>query len=157
MNSTENKELKRGKTYCLRLLSLRPRSEREIEFRLKSKGYSDRSRKELLELLKSEGLVDDAEFARQWIDSRIRSNPKGKRALRQELASKGVAGEVIEKVFSEKVSQLDEKAIAGELVKKTLAKEKKEQGWKLKGKLYQYLLRRGISSEIAQECIDEIE
>ena len=92
MNNAVNEELKRGKTYCLRLLSLRSRSESELEFRLKSKGYSDTSRRRILNLLKDNGLVDDFEFARQWIESRLRTNPRGKRALRQELAKKGVPG-----------------------------------------------------------------
>ena len=41
MKKSRDKDPVKGKKYCLRLLSLRPRSEREIGSRLKAKGYSD--------------------------------------------------------------------------------------------------------------------
>ena len=152
MDNTTGGELKKGKAYCLRLLSLRPRSEREISTRLKGKGYGDEARKRLLDLLKRDGLVDDLKFAKNWIDSRLRANPKGKRALRQELKEKGVQKDIIEKVFSEKAPQLDEKRIAAGLIKKKLSKEKPDID---KGRLFQYLLRRGIDPEAAEEAIND--
>jgi regulatory protein len=155
MNGGNDSEVKKGKTYCLRLLSLRPRSEREIELRLKGKGYSNISRKELLDQLKKEGLVNDREFARQWVDSRLRSSPKGKRFLRKELLEKGVSGKVIDKIFSEKISELDERKIADGLIRKKLAKSGIKKDLKLKGKLYRYLLQRGIEAEIAEEAVNE--
>ena len=152
MDNTTGGELKKGKAYCLRLLSLCPRSEREINTRLKDKGYGDEARKRLLDLLKLDGLIDDLKFAENWIDSRLRANPKGKRALRQELKGKGVQKEIIEKVFSEKASQLDEKTIASDLIRKKLSKSKPGID---KGKLFQYLLRRGIDPEAAEEAIKD--
>lgn len=155
MSGGNDKEVKKGKTYCLRLLSLRPRSERELGLRLKGKGYSDVSRKELLTQLKKEGLIDDLKFAREWIDSCLRSSPKGKRLLRRELLEKGVSGKVIDKAFSEKALELDEKKIADGLIRKRLARSGEKKDIKLKGKLYRYLLQRGIESEVAEEAVNK--
>jgi regulatory protein len=157
MDNATGGELKKGKAYCLRLLSLRPRSEREIDVRLKGKGYSGSVRKRLLDLLRSNGLVDDLKFAENWIDSRLRTNPKGKRALREELRSKGVQKEIIEEVFSKKEAQLDEKKIAADLIKKKLSKTKPgiaKPGIE-KGKLFRYLMYRGIDPGTAEEAIND--
>ncbi|MGB2600275.1 MAG: regulatory protein RecX [Candidatus Omnitrophota bacterium] len=152
MDNITGGELKKGKAYCLRLLSLRQRSEYEIDERLKGKGYGERARKRLLDLLKKDGLVNDLKFAEAWIDSRLRSNPKGKRALKEELKSKGIQKEIIEQAFTEKASQLDERTMAAELIKKKLSKSK--PGIE-KGKMFQYLLRRGIDPEAAEEAIND--
>jgi regulatory protein len=150
MDNITGGELKKGKAYCLRLLSLRQRSEREIDERLKGKGYREGVRKRLLDLLKKDGLVNDRKFAEAWIDSRLRSNPKGKRVLREELKNKGIQKEIIERVFTEKAGQLDERTIAAGLIRKKLSKPGIE-----KGKLFQYLLRRGIDPEAAEEAIND--
>jgi regulatory protein len=155
MDTGSDKELKRGKAYCLRLLSLRPRSECEIEERLKSKGYSDKTKKQLLSLLKKDGLIDDVKYAGEWIDSRLGSNPKGKKALRIELIKKGIAREVIEQVFAEKAAVLDEKKIALGLIKKKLLKGGSKPDKNAKGKLFQFLLRKGFDAETAEEVVNE--
>jgi regulatory protein len=155
MDSVMGGELKKGKAYCLRLLSLRARTERELDTRLKGKGYTDADRKHLLDLLKGEGLVDDLKFTEQWIDSRLRENPKGKRALKEELRSKGVQDKIIEQAFSDKASQLDERALAADLVKRKISKDKRTDQKKLKARLFQYLLRRGFDAETAEEAIDD--
>ena len=145
-------ELKKGKAYCLRLLSLRPRSEREISTRLKSKGYKDNVRKHLLDSLKNEGLVNDLKFAGQLIDSSLSGNPKGKLVLKVELRNKGIQEEIIEKAFSEKADQLDEKRIATGLVKEKLSETPKSEIGK--GKLFRYLVSRGFDPEMAEEVIN---
>lgn len=42
------------------------------------------------------GLIDDALYARMWVDSRQRSRGSARGVLRQELRRKGVSAEVIE-------------------------------------------------------------
>ena len=42
------------------------------------------------------GYLDDAAFARAWVESRDRARPRGARALRDELRRKGVAAEAVE-------------------------------------------------------------
>jgi regulatory protein len=153
MDNVMGGELKKGKAYCLRLLSLRSRTEREIDTRLKGKGYTDTTRQRLLDLLRKEGLVDDFKFAEQWIDSRLRENPKGRRALRQELRNKGVREKIIERVFLEKADQLDEKRVAAGLIRKKLSKAPKPGTEK--GKLFRYLVSRGFDPEVAEEVIND--
>jgi len=149
-------DLEKAKKYCLRLLSVRPRTEREIETRLKDRGIGEDIRKDTVDLLKRDGLIDDLEFARNWIDLRLRSNPKARKVLRMELNQKGVGDDFIDRAFLEKGPQLDERAIALGIVRK----KAEESGFCLtpedKGRLFRYVVRRGFDPETAEEVIEEV-
>ena len=75
---------------ALRLLSYRPRSETELRQRLARRGAPPALVDSTIERLLELGLVDDAAFARSWVESRERASPRGQRLLRQELRAKGV-------------------------------------------------------------------
>lgn len=79
---------------ALRFLEVRSRSVDEVRRRLRFAGYGfgliDGAIDRLLEL----GFLDDAAFARAWLESRDRARPRGERALRVELRQKGVARDV---------------------------------------------------------------
>ncbi|RKY43129.1 MAG: hypothetical protein DRP85_00395 [Candidatus Makaraimicrobium thalassicum] len=156
MNKARDKELKNGKSYCMRLLSLRPRSEHEIDDRLEGRGYDDRARKCILESLKISGLVDDLKFAREWIDSRVRSNPRGIKILRGELRKKQVPESIIEEAVRERAAELDDRAVADALVRKRLraAKDPSHINTELKGKLFRFLVGKGVDMEVAEEAVN---
>jgi regulatory protein len=80
---------------CLRLLTARSRTRAELSGQLAKRGYPDDVSEPVLDRLASVGLVDDADFAEQWVESRRRHAGKGKRALAAELRTKGVDGDVI--------------------------------------------------------------
>lgn len=75
---------------ALRLLSYRPRSETELRQRLARRGAPPALVESTIDRLRELGLVDDAAFARAWVESRERASPRGQRLLRQELRAKGV-------------------------------------------------------------------
>ena len=150
-----DKELKRGKSYCLRLLSLRPRSEYEIDIRLKDKGYAGDLRKVLLGSLKKEGLVNDLEFAKEWIDWRLRSSPRAKRMIKAELRKKGVPESIVEEAIGNKYEKIDERVIARSLLRKKLSGEKESSSLKLKGKLYWFLDSKGFDEEVIEDILNE--
>ena len=75
---------------ALRLLSYRPRSETELRHRLARRGVPPALIDSTIQRLRELGLVDDAAFARAWVESRERTSPRGQRLLRQELRAKGV-------------------------------------------------------------------
>jgi regulatory protein len=65
------------------------------------------------------GLIDDAAFARAWVDSRHQGRSLGRRALAAELRRKGVDDEVAADALSS-VSADDEVAVAQALVHRKL-------------------------------------
>jgi len=80
------------------LLEVRARAKREIETRLTQKGYEEGVIAQVLQKLVQLGLLDDAQFAAQWVEAKTRvggSRPVGRRRLSSELFAKGVAKDQI--------------------------------------------------------------
>ncbi len=78
---------------ALRLVSFRPRSEKEMRRALARRAVSPALRDEVVSRLRELGLLDDAAFASSFVESRDRSSPRSRRLLAQELRQKGVARE----------------------------------------------------------------
>ncbi len=94
-----------GKAFdaCARLLSYRPRSEAELRQRLARKGFPDEICNEAIERLKRLGYVDDAEFARFWIQNREQFKPMGARRVRAELFQKGLDRDTVKQAIEEQM------------------------------------------------------
>jgi len=91
------------KTYdrAVRFLSYRPRSAAEVRRHLARAGADEALIAAVLDKLGEQGYLNDAEFARYWVENRAQFRPKGPRALRQELRQRGLAGETIETALAE--------------------------------------------------------
>ena len=87
---------------ALRFLESRQRSIREVRRRLSQAGYPTPLIDAAVERLAELGVLDDEAFARAWVESRDRARPRGERALRSELAQKGVAREIVDRVLAER-------------------------------------------------------
>lgn len=80
---------------ALRLLGVRARSRSELRKRLLDKEFVEADVDAVLERLTCQGLLNDADFADEWVRSRHLHASKGRTALRHELRDKGVADAVI--------------------------------------------------------------
>ena len=93
--STSEKREEQARALCLRLLTARARTRAELAGQLRKRGYPDAVSVKVLDRLAGVGLVDDADFAEQWVQSRRANAGKGKRALAAELRSKGLNDDTI--------------------------------------------------------------
>ena len=80
---------------ALRFLAARPRSEREVGRRLLRAGFDAATVEATLGQLHEQRLVDDAEFARYWVDQRQTFRPRGVHVVRGELRRLGVAADEV--------------------------------------------------------------
>ncbi len=144
-------DVENAREKALRFLSNRPRSEWEMRQNLLKAGYGVETIDRVLERLRGVGLVDDAAFARYWIDNRMQFKPRGEVALRQELRRKGVAREVIDAVLEESGRADDETAIEAAIARagryRQLSRPEFAQ------KLGAYLARRGFDYETVREAV----
>lgn len=85
-------------------LAVRPRSVAEVRRRLRLQGYRHDLIETVVERFVGLGFLDDEAFARTWVESRDRARPRGERALRQELARKGIDRHTIEAVLAERAA-----------------------------------------------------
>lgn len=131
-----------------RLLASRPRSEAELASRLTDAGFEPAVVEAVVERLKALALLDDAEFALQWVRELSARKKLSARVLVHELHGKGIDREVAEAALAR--AGLDELAQATELaasyVRRVASKPLREQATRIT----QMLARRGYSFETAE-------
>jgi regulatory protein len=84
---------------ALRFLEARQRSTVEVRTRLNRAGYRPDLVEGAITRLVELGMLDDAAFAKAWVESRDRARPRGERALRAELRTKGIDRTVVDQTM----------------------------------------------------------
>lgn len=135
----------------LRFVSLRPRSEKEIDDYLKRKKINESLWEELIEKLRHFELVDDLKFAKWWVEQRLTFKKIPLRVLKLELGRKGVDKKIIDTVLEE--TPIDEKKMARELLEKRAYKWQGLPARQAKQKKFQYLAGKGFSWEVITELL----
>jgi regulatory protein len=152
----KDKVKSRAKNNAYALLRQRPRSEAEIRTRLKLKGYAVDIIDGVVENLRHTGNIDDAKFARLWVESRMHSNPMGDVVLRHELKTKGVADSIIEAALEEKAANYDEYEVAFSMARERFERLKKLDRRKALKRLYDFLMRRGFKYDTVQRIAEKL-
>jgi regulatory protein len=80
----------RARQICLRLLTLAPRTRAQLAAALRERGIPGDVAGAVLDRFAGAGLIDDAAFARAWVESRHYSRGLAGRALQAELRRRGV-------------------------------------------------------------------
>src|SRR3989338_3922707 len=150
-------DLSYGRNYVFRLLSARQRSEKELRQRLSFKGFDPEITEELTDYFKKLNLINDREFARAWIETRL-NKPLGFKAIIKELRQKGISEEIIAELIGQKKASFDEITAVRELAERRWArlKSSNKPKEKLKSQLYAYLIRRGFPNEIVCDTVNKI-
>lgn len=138
---------------ALRFLANRPRSEWEVRQNLKKAGFEAESIDRAVDRLKSVALIDDAAFARYWIDNRNQFRPRGAAALRLELRRKGVERAVIDAVLQD--VDLPDEATALQAALARADRYRQAPRPEFAQKLGGYLVRRGFDYAAARAAVDE--
>ena len=110
----------RARQICLRLLTAAPRTRAELAAALHRRGVPAEAAEAVLERFTDVGLIDDAAFARAWVESRHYSRGLSRRSLSAELRQHGIDADEIR----EAVGTLDpeqEVVTARRLVEQKLA------------------------------------
>lgn len=146
---------------ALRFLSYRPRSEKEVRDRLKLKVKSSKLKVEediidkVIEKLKEQKFINDEEFAKWFVESRLRFKPRSLRLIKTELKQKGIVDEIINNLQLtindlEQAKKLAEKRIARFRNKFGMTREEIYQ------KLGRFLASKGFDWDTIKKSIDEV-
>ena len=134
---------------ALGLLNYRARSAAEIRQKLERHDYRPETLDHVLERLKNAGLVNDAGFARSWVENRTEFRPRSRRALAYELRRRGVD----EQTITESLTSVDEAAAAEQAAIKK-ARQLQSLEWKdFRVKMFSYLAQRGFDYETSSQVI----
>lgn len=144
------------------LFNVRGRSEKEVrdylkrlQFKRKVKGQDGISEvviENLIERLKSKGLLNDIEFAKAWVEARRKSKNKGKIALKSELYKMGIKAQVIEQSIS--INPEDEEKLAMQALEKKLKTFEKYPPIEFKQKALSFLMRRGFDYDTSRQVVE---
>ena len=146
----------RALEYCL----MRPHSAKEVRDYLWRKtrptrnkegvlrpGYAPQITERVFDRLAEKGYIDDAKFARFWVENRHRVKGTSQRKLTNELRAKGVDSTLIDEALH--ASDRDESEELRRVLQKKRIKYPDEQ------KLIAYLVRQGFSYDDIRSAMSE--
>ncbi|MDP1720877.1 MAG: regulatory protein RecX [Candidatus Nanopelagicaceae bacterium] len=144
-----------AQTIALVALAPRAKSRGELFAHLKKRGIAEDVANAVLYRLQEQGLVNDEEFARAWVESRQRTKKLSKRVIASELRSKGVEDEIIVAVTSEIDDRL-EYSIALDLALRKFRPISHLDSELIRRRIHGALARRGFSMGLINEVLREI-
>jgi len=144
----------RARQVCLRLLTLAPRTRAQLADALRKRGIPDSVAAGVLGRYTDVGLIDDAAFARAWVESRHYSRGLAGRALRAELRQRGVGDDQIRDAI-EDLGPDAEVATARRLVERKLATTRGQPSEARIRRLAGMLARKGYPPGLAFRVVRE--
>ncbi|MGE5265230.1 MAG: RecX family transcriptional regulator [Acidobacteriota bacterium] len=150
LDSEENLEDAHEK--ALRFLEPRPRSTAEVRQHLLKKDVPADVVTRVIEKLTGAGLLDDAAFAKYWVENREEFRPRAGRALRFELKRKGLADTAI----SDAIGKIDESESAYRAGLARARRLSTLEYREFRDKLVAFLARRGFSYEVAKRAAERL-
>ncbi|HDM90532.1 MAG: hypothetical protein DRQ06_01690 [Candidatus Hydrothermota bacterium] len=145
---------KKARDYALYLLKFRSRSKKELADRLRRKGFGEAEVEEVLADLERAGLLDDADFARSLVRSRMKEL-WGKRLIEYELGKFGIKGDEARRVLDEIYDEDFVRKEAAEKALRLIGRWKGMDGRKKREKLISYFSRRGHSYDFIRSLLEE--
>jgi regulatory protein len=134
---------------AMRMLASGPRSEREVRHGLARKRTRPDLIDETIARLRDLHLLNDAEFARTYVEARDRRSPRGRRLLRAELSSRGVTRAAAD----EHLASIDEPDAAYRAASRRARSLAALDYPAFQRRLGDHLIRRGFPHETAREAI----
>jgi len=143
---------------ALDMLEARSRGVTELRRLLLKKGEPESDVDAAIERLKANGLLDDANFARQLTRSKAVGPGLSRRRIAQELAKRGVdravSSEAIDEVFEDE--NVDEEASLERVARKKLRTLTKLDDVTRQRRLFAFLARRGYASDDVRRVVRKL-
>jgi regulatory protein len=150
----KTEEQNKANNYALKLLSYRPRSEKEIIDKMKGKGYDEEIINGTIDYLKNFGYVNDKDFAVDF--AKGKSGKFGPNRIKIELVRKGVDDNIIDEIIKEEFDEKIEYNNALKAAKKKIKSYKGDDRNTIYRKLGSYLQRKGYSYDIVAKVLREV-
>jgi regulatory protein len=143
-----------ARSIALRQLTSGPRTRAQLAAAMKRRHVPEDVAEAVLDRFEDVSLVDDEEFARQWVTTRHVGRGLARRALSYELRQRGVAADVVRDAVSELTAD-DELAAARDLVRRRAPAMRADDPARRTRRLAGMLARKGYSGAVAMRAIRE--
>lgn len=143
---------------ALAMLAARPRAARDLERMLVRKGEPAGHVATAIARLISLGILDDGQFARQFIRAKISGAGLSRRRLQSELWRRGVARDVIDAALAEVLveDEVDEDAQIAQVAAKKMRTLRAADPATARRRLYAFLARRGYDGSAIRRVMDAL-
>ena len=148
----QSEELDDAYEKALRFLETRPRSTTEVKQQLQKKKVAPDLIERVIARLTDAGLLDDAAFAKYWVENREEFRPRAGRALRFELKRKGLNDTDI----GEALESVDESESAYRAGLARARRWSTLEHREFRDKIGAFLVRRGFSYAIAKQAAERL-
>lgn len=145
----------RARAIVIRQLTRQPRTRAELERVLRRRGIPEPMIEGILDRFTDVGLIDDAAFARAWVESRHAGRGLARRALAYELRRRGVDDEHVDAAV-DRLSPETELATARALVARRLRAVSHLDGQTRIRRLMAMLVRKGYSPAMALRAVRDV-
>lgn len=139
-----------------RMLAIRGHSIGDLKSKLSRKGFGPESIKAAVSKYRNIGILDDAVYARQRVESMLRRNPAGRSHLIGMLKKKMVDRSLAEQTVDRILAAEDETELAVQSLAKRWNLIKDLELERARTKAYNYLSRRGISFGSAKAAFERL-
>lgn len=133
-------------------LSYRARSESEIRQNLRKHEIPELVIEQTLDRLRQDGLANDDQFARAWVENRSTFRPRSRRLMAMELRQKGLNDEAV----ATAIADVNDEALAYEAAQKRVARYKSLEWNEFRKKLSDFLARRGFSYSVVAPVVTRL-
>jgi regulatory protein len=147
-----------ARALCLRLLTGTPRTRRQLADAMRRREIPEEVAEGILERFEDVGLIDDAAFANAWVESRHRGRGLARRALAQELRTRGVDAEVIGRAVEQLDSDQEEetaRALVDRKLRATRGLERDRRIRRLAGMLARKGYPEGLALRVVRRALEE--
>jgi regulatory protein len=146
MNDARQKAFERA----LKSISVRERTEHEVDEFLRRRGYEDEVIADVIGALREERLIDDAGYASRFAEDRRLLDRWGNERIARDLERRGVARELVDQALAGH-GRDDELALAIELLDRRFPMP--FDGDRERDKAWRMLVRRGYEPELAYSAV----
>jgi regulatory protein len=137
---------------ALFFLSYRARSEAEIRQNLHKHEIPETVIDQTLDRLRQDGIANDNQFAKTWVENRSAFRPRSRRLLAMELRQKGLGDDSVKSALE----SVDDEALAYEAAQKRAARYQDLEWNDFRKKLSDFLARRGFSYSVTSAVVTRI-
>ena len=149
-----DEQVEKAVEQALKFLKYSDRTVHEMKEKLRYKGFNDSIVEKAAGKLKRLGYLNDGQFAERWIRGKLRSRPIGRRLIEQKLRLKGIHPDILSEKLELLYRGFVESGGIEELACKQVRKYRSIEGFRLKKKLFDFLIRRGFNYD---ECVTAVE
>ncbi|WP_214843560.1 recombination regulator RecX [Exiguobacterium sp. s150] len=148
----EAEEEQKAYKAAVNYLSYRMRAVSEVHDYLMKKEVSEPVIKRVTDRLIEQRYLNDAEFAKAYVQTKFNTSPSGPVKIKRELAQFGIAQTIIEDVIAS-LTHEDQLEKAGKFVKRKQMEKNRRSATEVQQRIQQTLMQRGFTFDIISEAI----